>query len=85
MAAKSMPNDQENKEIMLRTIAVWAKLPFNYELLKEFELGKVIKSVSKDKNVDDGKDISDILDRLKNICLALDPALILQVLFLGIY
>ncbi|KAG0290807.1 hypothetical protein BGZ96_005757 [Linnemannia gamsii] len=53
MAAKSMPNDQENKEIMLRTIAVWAKLPFNYELLKEFELGKVIKSVSKDKNVDD--------------------------------
>ncbi|KAF9137216.1 hypothetical protein BGX30_010437 [Mortierella sp. GBA39] len=53
VAAKATPNDQENKEIMLRTIAVWAKLPFNYELLKEFELGKVIKSVSKDKNMDD--------------------------------
>ncbi|KAF9153463.1 hypothetical protein BG015_003343 [Linnemannia schmuckeri] len=53
MAAKATPNDQENKEIMLRTIAVWAKLPFNYDLLKEFELGKVIKSVSKDKNMDD--------------------------------
>lgn len=53
VAAKATPNDQENKEIMLRTIAVWAKLPFNYDLLKEFELGKVIKSVSKDKNMDD--------------------------------
>ncbi|KAF9539364.1 hypothetical protein EC957_005462 [Mortierella hygrophila] len=53
VAAKATPNDQENKEIMLRTIAVWAKLPFNYELLKEFELGKVIKSVSKDKNMGD--------------------------------
>lgn len=55
VAAKGTPNDQENKEIMLRTIAVWAKLPFNYDLLKEYELGKVIKSVSKDKNMDDGR------------------------------
>jgi hypothetical protein len=56
MAAKATPNDQENKDIMLRTIAVWAKLPFNYDLLKEFELGKVIRSFAKDKNLDDGKD-----------------------------
>lgn len=55
VTAKATPNDQENKEIMLRTIAVWAKLPFNYDLLKEYELGKVIKSVSKDKNMDDGR------------------------------
>ncbi|KAG0280951.1 hypothetical protein BGZ95_007805 [Linnemannia exigua] len=53
VTAKATPNDQENKEIMLRTIAVWAKLPFNYDLLKEFELGKVIRSLTKDKNLDD--------------------------------
>ncbi|KAF9905923.1 hypothetical protein EC991_001164 [Linnemannia zychae] len=53
MAAKATPNDQDNKEIMLRIIAVWAKLPFNYDLLKEFELGKAIRSFAKDKNLDD--------------------------------
>lgn len=86
MAAKSMPNDQENKEIMLRTIAVWAKLPFNYELLKEFELGKVIKSVSKDKNVDDGKDAPGICwIREKLFDVVLNAALILQSVFSAIY
>ncbi|KAF9930162.1 hypothetical protein FBU30_000830 [Linnemannia zychae] len=53
VAAKATPNDHENRDIILRIIAVWTKLPFNYKLLKDYELGKVIRSASKDKNLDD--------------------------------
>ncbi|KAG0206957.1 hypothetical protein BGX33_007093 [Mortierella sp. NVP41] len=51
-AAKRTPGDQENKDLLLRTIAVWSKLPFNFNLLKEFELGKAVKNISKDKTLD---------------------------------
>ncbi|KAG0368848.1 hypothetical protein BGZ54_000988 [Gamsiella multidivaricata] len=64
LEAKKDPNTEANKDILLKSIAILKTLPFDFQTLYDSKVGRVMKKLAQDKDID--KEISHQASQLKD-------------------